>query len=57
MVSMLHESLEDAVLDELGDYLDIRNILLTSAGVHAFLKLLLVGLVGAVSCEIADLLP
>ena len=54
---MLYESLEDAVLDELGEDLDIRSILLTGAGVLAVLKLLLVGLVGAVSCEIADLLP
>jgi hypothetical protein len=57
MVSMLYESLEDAVLDELGEDLDIRSILLTGAGVLAVLKLLLVGLVGAVSCEVADLLP
>ncbi|HIJ44089.1 MAG: hypothetical protein QF511_07345 [Rhodospirillales bacterium] len=54
---MLHKFLEDAVLGELIDYLDIRSILLTGAGVLAFIKLLLVGLVGAVGCEVADLLP
>ena len=47
---MLHETLEDAVLDELGEDLDIRSIFLTGAGVLAFLKLLAIGSIGAVGC-------
>ncbi len=54
---MLHESLEDVILDELGDYLDIQSILLTSASAFILLKLLAIGFIAAVSCEVAELLP
>ena len=57
MVSMLYESLEDAVLDELGEDLDIRSILFTSAVAFILLKLLAFGFVAAVGCEVVDLLP